>query len=501
MLRTFKICIILNVLLSLGAMGTIHATLLREDQSNGRQRPAKPVGAQLHGTRLNAARPNAARPNTARLNIVMIMADDLDSRQLSCYGGRNLQTRHIDALAKDGLKFNHLYTSEAMCVPTRASLFTGLYPVRHGSFQNHKPVYDHLKSIAHYLGDLGYRVGLTGKDHVTKPKNVFPFDIVDGFEPNCVAPTDAYRLDDVKKYITGSDKPYCLFVMSINPHAPWTVGDTTEFDPQKLKLPADWVDTPITRRQYVKYLAEVRRLDNQVGDIAALLKETGQDQNTILIFLGEQGAQFPGAKWNLYDTGQRSSMLVKWPGKVKASSETNALVQYEDITPTLIDIAGGKPIAGLDGRSFLPVISGKSREARNYVYGIHNNIPEGDPYPIRSIRDHRYKLIVNLTPDKQYYNRFMMNRERKDRNTVWFSWVDDTADAQARKITDRFVNRPAIEFYDIEKDPFELANLAADPKYAARIASMKKELQAWMKQQGDEGASIDRVYTRKQEAR
>lgn len=435
---------------------------------------------------------------TDRPNIVIIMADDLDSRQLSCYGGKNLKTTHIDALAEAGLKFNHIYTSEAMCVPTRASLFTGLYPVQHGSFQNHKPVYDHLKSVGHYLGDLGYRVGLTGKDHVTKPASVFPFDIVDGFEPKCVAPTDDYRLDDVKKYITTGNQPYCLFVMSINPHAPWTVGDTTEFDADKLKLPADWVDTPVTRKQYVKYLAEVRRLDNQVEEINALLKEVGQEENTIVIFLGEQGAQFPGAKWNLYDAGQRSSMLVKWPGIVKPASITNALVQYEDITPTLIDIAGGKPVAGLDGKSFLQVVKGKKKEARNYVFGIHNNIPEGDSYPIRSIRDHRYKLIVNLTPDKQYYNRFMMNRERKDRNTVWFSWVDEKKDSNASKLIDRFVNRPAIEFYDTEKDPFELHNLVADPQYTSRIAGMRKELEAWMKQQGDEGASIDRVYSKKQ---
>ncbi|MCE7066640.1 sulfatase [Dyadobacter sp. CY326] len=432
-------------------------------------------------------------------NVVIIMADDLDSRQLSCYGGQNLKTTHIDKLAAEGLKFNNMYASEAMCVPTRASLFTGLYPVRHGSFQNHKPVYDHLKSVGHYLADLGYRVGLTGKDHVTKPKSVFPFDIIEGFEPNCVSPTDDYKLDDVKQYITASEQPYCLFVMSINPHTPWTSGDSTEFDKDKLKLPADWVDTPVTRRQYVKYLAEVRRLDDQVGDITNLLRETGQDKNTIVIFLGEQGAQFPGAKWNLWDSGQKSSMIVKWPGKVKASTQTGAIVQYEDITPTLIDIAGGQAIAGLDGKSFVPVLSGKSNAARKYAFGIHNNIPEGDPYPIRSIRDVRYKLIVNLTPDKQYYNRFMMNRDKPDRNTVWFSWVEKAqTDSVSKKILNRFTNRPPIEFYDTQQDPFESKNLANDPAYKQIIAKLKQELDAWMKQQGDEGAAIDKVYAKKQ---
>ncbi|GAB3950315.1 sulfatase [Spirosoma harenae] len=442
-----------------------------------------------------------AQTNSARKpNVLIIMADDLDSQQLSCYGGKNLRTTNIDALAKEGLKFNQIYASEAMCVPTRASLFTGLYPVRHGSFQNHKPVYKNLKSVGHYLGNLGYRVGLTGKDHVTKPKTVFPFEIIKGFEPNCVAPTDDYELNDIKEYITRSDQPYCLFIMSINPHAPWTVGDTTEFDADKLSLPKNWVDTKVTRRQFVKYLAEVRRLDNQVGDITRLLKETGQDKNTIVIFLGEQGAQFPGAKWNLWDAGQKSSMLIKWPGTIKGGTQTDALIQYEDITPTLIDLAGGQPIAGLDGQSFLPVLQGKSKGTRQLAYGIHNNIPEGNPYPIRSIRDTRYKLILNLTPDKEYYNRFMMNSAQRDRNSVWFSWMDQAvSDPSAKRITERFEKRPAIEFYDTQNDPFELTNLADAPAHQERIRQYKQKLEQWMKQQGDTGAALDIVYAKEKE--
>ncbi|MEJ1242398.1 sulfatase [Chryseolinea sp. T2] len=430
-------------------------------------------------------------------NIVIIMADDLDSKQLSCYGGKNIRTHNIDALASEGIQTN-IYASAAMCVPTRASLFTGLYPLRHGSFQNHKPVNDSLKSVVHYLGALGYRVGLTGKDHVTKPKYIFPFDIVKGFEPNCVAATDDYELDDLRKYITASTQPYCLFVMSINPHAPWTVGDTTEFNADALILPPDWVDTKVTRRQFVKYLAEIRRLDNQVGDVVRLLKETGQDKNTIVMFLGEQGAQFPGAKWNLWDAGQKSAMIVKWPGVVKAGSKPDILAQYEDITPTLIDVAGGAAVPSLDGRSFLSVLTGKSKSARQFVYGIHNNIPEGNAYPIRSIRDERYKLIVNLSSDMPYYNRFMMDPQRKDRNSVWFSWVDEALNnAGAATLVRRFEKRPRMEFYDISKDPFELKNLADDPAYKSQIRAYETKLHEWMLSQDDRGAAIDIVYPKK----
>lgn len=424
-----------------------------------------------------------------RPNIVLIMADDLDSRQLSCYGGENLNTTHIDRLAAEGMQFNAMIASEAMCVPTRASLFTGLYPVRHGAYQNHKPVYDGLKSVVHYLNDLGYRVGLTGKDHMTRPRTIFPFDRVPGLEPLCTSPTDNYFLDSVRNYIV-QDQPFCLFVMSNNPHRPWTVGDPEEFDASKLKLPPHWVDTELTRENFRHYLAEVRRLDDQVGDVMNLLKETGQDKNTIVIFLGEQGPQFPGGKWNLYDNGQKSSMIVKWPGKVAPNTKTDAIVQYEDVTPTLIDILGGNPIEELDGKSFKRVLESKATEHRKVAFGIHNNIPEGSAYPMRSIRGHRYKLIWNLTPDSSYYIKYSMNNEKPDLD--WTAWISEAAHSDnARRLTERIVRRPEVEFFDLQNDPYELENLAGKDEYQALIADYSAQLKAWMAAQGDRGAALD----------
>lgn len=437
-------------------------------------------------------------PKDNRPNIVIIMADDLDSRQLSCYGGKNLVTTNIDKLATEGMLFKQLICSEAICVPTRASLFTGLYPMHHGSYQNHKQVYTdrNLQSVCQYLGANGYRVGLTGKDHSTNPRSVFPFDIIKGFEPNCVAATDDYFLDSVKAYITRKDKPYCLFVMSINPHTPWTVGDPAEFDPGKLVLPPNWVDTKETRNTFQKYLAEVRRLDNQVGDIMQLLRETGQDKNTLFIFLGEQGPQFPGGKWNIYDNGQQSSMIARLPGKIKAGSMVNAIVQYEDITPTLVDFVGGKSIPNLDGQSFLPVLYGERNNLRPFAYGVHNNIPEGNAYAMRSIRDDKYKLIMNLSAPSKYYNKFMMDPDNK--KSVWMSWVAQAdSNEHAKFLVNRIENRPAMEFYDIIADPFELNNLATNPTFKTRIDTYAAELKKWMEAQGDAGAEVDKPFTNK----
>ena len=152
------------------------------------------------------------------------------------------------------------------------------------------------------------------------------------------------------------------------------------------------------------------------------------------------------------------------------------------------DAAGGAPIAGLDGRSFLNVLLGKTDEHRDYVFGVHTNTPEGAPYPIRAIRDRRYKLIVNLLYEKPFKAKYVNNKW----NAMWMSWVERAkSDEHAAMIIDRYQQRPAIEFYDLEQDPYELNNLAGDPEYAGVIDKMRGELDAWMKSQGDTGADTD----------
>jgi len=433
-------------------------------------------------------------------NILIIMADDLDSRQISCYGGQNIKTPNIDALAKRGLKFGNLFCSEAMCVPIRASLFTGLYPARHGSFQNHKKVYPETEAIGKYLADLGYTVALTGKDHSTKPESIFRFKMIPGFENNCVAPTANYTVDSIKEFMTNNIKPFCLFVMSTNPHAPWTVGDPSAFDPQKLVLPQHWVDTREGRTEFCKYLAEVRALDNQVGDVVSALKSTGKENNTLILFLGEQGPQMPGGKWTLYDYGIKSAMIAVLPGITPKGTISKAMVQYEDITPTLIEIADGKPIAKLDGKSFLSVIKGNTDIHRDYVYGIHNNIPEGTAYPIRSIRDSKYKLVANLMFGSTYYLKWTMNPLKL--SIIWGSWLQASKNSKnAKTMVDRILKHPEYELYDTENDPYELNNLIEKPELKKVVDDLKENLDEWMNQQKDPGKALDDAALRKKAGR
>ncbi|MDR1666833.1 MAG: sulfatase [Bacteroidales bacterium] len=426
---------------------------------------------------------------TEKPNMIVIMADDLATNELGCYGGQNIATPNIDRMAREGMRFTNNYASCAMSVPIRASLYTGLYPARHGSYQNHKTSYANIKSITHYLPDIGYRVGRTGKRH-TQPRHVFSFEEVAGFETDCVYPAAPYTTAGIREFITRNSQPWCLFVCSTHPHVPWTEGNRDKINPDQLTLPPNFIDNMETRRLYRDFLAEIGALDEQVGAVMQVLEETGQLDHTLVMFLGEQGPQFPFGKWTCWYYGQHSALVVRYPERVKAGSVTEAIVQYEDVLPTLVELAGGKAIDDIDGKSYAQVLSGKSTDHRKWAYGIHNNIPEGTAYPIRSIQDRRYKLIVNLTPDAPYFEKHMMNV--KDREQVWASWMESAeAGERDRDIVHRFVHRPEREFYDLASDPWELNNLAGDSRYAESISLMESELKKWMLQQGDKGAEMD----------
>lgn len=435
----------------------------------------------------------AGRASAARKpNILILIADDCTYTNLGCYGGTNVATPRIDRLARQGMQFTHGYVAMSMCCPCRHELYTGLYPVRNGAAWNHSFAKPGTRSIVHHLGKLGYRVGLTGKTHIG-PRSSFPFVDVPGFERNCVSQTAKYEMSGIRRFMTAKpDQPWCLAIAMVLSHVPWTVGDPTQFDKAKLTLPPTFPDLPEVREDYTKYLAEVAALDKQVGDILDLLTTLKLADDTLVLFTSEQGAQWPGAKWTCWEQGMHTAFMVRWPGRVKPGTKTSALVQYADVVPTLIEIAGGDPAAaGLDGASFLPVLTGRRTTHRTYVYGLHNNVPEGPPYPIRTIRTKEYRYIRNLTPRSEYIEKHMEQPKRWGGH--WEAWKKAAAAGhpRAKALFQRYRHRPAEELYRTEEDPFELKNLADDPKYAKVKARLRAELDRWMQAQRDPGAAMD----------
>ncbi len=430
--------------------------------------------------------PFASAAEPASPNFLFILADDVTYNDLACFGGTNVKTPNIDGLAREGMRFTRAYCAMSMCAPFRAELYTGLYPVRNGVAWNHTIAKPGTKSVCHHLRELGYRVGLAGKKHAS-PVGVFPFDNVRDF------PAGA----GVRDYLTKDpNEPFCLFLCSHNAHPPWRSGDVSKLDRDAVELPPVLHDNPVTRDTYTRYLAEIAALDEEVGQILKLLEETGQADNTLVMFSSEQGWDFAFGKWTNWDIGVRSALIARWPGQVNPGTESDALVQIADIVPTLIEVAGGDPaVHALDGVSFLPVLRGTSDRHRQYVYGLHNNVPEGNPYPIRSIRDDEFHYLVNLEHDEPYHEKHLMTEGAAKRYDLqWWQALSDAAaegDGSARKLYAKYHHRPAEELYRVDKDPWEMNNLADKSEYADVKKHLRAELDRWMAEQGDPGAAMD----------
>jgi uncharacterized sulfatase len=429
-------------------------------------------------------------------NFVIIMADDCTYNDLPIYGGQNAITPNLDRLASQGLTFNHAYLSEAMCQPCRAELYSGQFPLRNGCAWNHSASRPSTRSVPQYLKPLGYRVGLAGKVHV-KPEAAFPFEMIGGFDSNCVRdPTRPHDLSGIREFM-GRDvnAPYCLVVALVEPHVPWVMGDASRYPARQIKLPPNIADTKRTREDFARYLAEITYMDGQVGEILAAIEDVGQPQNTLVLFTSEQGAQFPGCKWTNWDTGLHTALIARWPGRIAARRRTDALIQYADVLPTLLDAAGSAAPAGaLDGSSFLSVLVGEAQQHRQYVYGIHNNVPEGPPYPIRTISDGEFRYIRNLRPEEVYIEKHLMGStgDGKLNNPYWATWVWSAwDDPKTYHLVKRYTRRPAEELYCTAEDPFELTNLAADADSVAVKQRLSTELERWMASQGDPGAAED----------
>jgi uncharacterized sulfatase len=413
-------------------------------------------------------------------NFLLIIADDCTYRDMGTYGGQ-AKTPHLDRLATEGMKLTRCFQAAPMCSPTRHCLYTGLYPVKSGAYPNHTMAHDWVKSIAHYLQAAGYRTHLSGKTHI-KPESVFPFEYsVRAGDGN----PDPDALATALRHSTASNAPFLFIAASHEPHTPWDKGDPSAYPPATLKLPPVLVDSPDTREGFSRYLAEITYFDSQVGELLGLLDRHPARDNTLVIVLSEQGNSLPFAKWTCYDAGLQSACVVRWPGRVKPASTSDALVEYADVVPTFLEAAGIPRPDILDGRSFLPVLSGAATAHKSHVFGLQTTrgINNGsDHYGIRSVRDTRYRYIWNLTPEVTFEN-----AATKDPTfTTWKRMAADGAAHAARLVHD-YQHRPAEELYDAEADPWNRTNLIANAQLAPVRDALRARLDAWMKQQGDEG--------------
>lgn len=407
-------------------------------------------------------------------NIVVFQSDDHGQLDSTPYGATDVRTPNMQRLAAAGMTFTHAFIASPACAPSRAALLTGLMPARNGAEANHSFKRDDIRSLPDVLRTLGYETAAFGKVAHGNDVNRHGFDVTD----------KQHDAEFVGRFLESRDtsKPLCLFVGTHEPHVPWP--DLEGYDPSAVQLPPTFVDTPETREFRARYYTDVTKADTLLGEVYDLAQKKLGSQ-TLFIYTSDHGAQWPFGKWNLYDAGIRVPLLVSWPGVIKPSSRTDAMVQWTDLLPTLIDAAGGTAPDAIDGRSFLNVLRGETSQHREVIFTTHSGDGRMNVYPIRSLRTPDWKLIINLHPEFAHTTHIDKALAR-DGGRYWISWFEQaSSDPAAAAIVSRYHARPAIELYDLTTDPHEQRNLAADPASATRIASLTKQLDGWMQSQGD----------------
>lgn len=446
------------------------------------------------GPGLPAPDASAAAPIKARPNLVLFLSDDHGIDFVGCYGNQAIRTPHMDALAKQGARFTKVFAGSPTCAPSRAVMYSGLHSARNGLMGNHTACRPDLKTLPHYLEPLGYRVVLANKNHI-KPLSVLPVEILKATLPPNPEEKRTYRAEGldpqaVDEFLAAHrrerpDQPLCLLLCDNGPHVTWEKNKI--YDPAKLPLSPILVDTPKTRTALANYYQDITSVDERVGRVMTSLQLHGYEDNTLFIYTSDQGPEWPKSKWTVYDTGLRVPFIARWPGVLQPGTTMDAMISFVDITPTFIDLAGGKPPADLDGRSFKEVLSGKAKQHQDYIFASHTRDGNMNLFPQRGVRDTRYKFILNLNPENKWTTHFTKVMTIPDSHgEVYSTWVEKAkTDPATARLVNHIEQHPAEEFYDTQADPFELNNLIRDPGQQSRIATLRTKLKDWLQQQDD----------------
>jgi N-sulfoglucosamine sulfohydrolase len=433
------------------------------------------LGAVALMARLAAA--DAARPH-----IVVFISDDHSLLDSTVYGAKDVKTPNMERLARAGLTFDRAFVASPSCAPSRAALLTGLMPARNGAEANHSKPRAELKKLPAYLQELGYEVVAFGKVSHYRHTGDYGFDHFahDAFHEDIAVP-NALKWLRARR----SEKPLCLFVGTNWPHVPWPA-DGEGYAAQNVAVPPTHIDTPRTREMRARYYAAIARMDVELGQVFDAAHEI-LGANTFFLHTADHGAQWPFGKWSCYDAGIRTPLIAVWPEKVAAGTRTDAMVSWIDLLPTLVDVAGGSPPRDIDGRSFSAVLRGERREHRDWIFTTHSGDGRMNIYPIRSVRTADWKYIRNLHPE--YYHTTHVDLAQAEDGAGYFaSWRERAkTDPAAAAIVNRYHQRPAEELYDLRVDPFEVKNLASDPAHAEKVAALRGEVDAWMRDQDDNG--------------
>jgi N-sulfoglucosamine sulfohydrolase len=427
-------------------------------------------------------------------NVLVMIADDL-GLHTGAYGDPVAKTPHLDQLASEGVRFTHAFCTTASCSPSRSVMLTGLHNHTNGMYglaheAHHFSLLPKVATLPALLQKAGYQTGVIGKLHVT-PAGQLPWTLAaegDG--------RSGYEMAQRARQFIGAagNQPWYLHVGYTDPHRgpgpggfanrpakPYPHLEVNRFAPADVRVPSFLPDRPEVRRDLAEYYEAANRLDQGVGYLMRVLRETGQLDRTLVIFLSDNGMPFANAKTNLYDAATRLPLIVRAPEQPQRGVATDALASWTDLMPTVLDWAGVEAPYRLPGESWLPRVQNPGPGLRDAVFFSHTFHEVTMYYPMRGVRTRQYKYIRNLFPELA----FPLASDLFASPT----WQSIRAAGEQSTIGQRpaglYRHRPAEELYDVIQDPDEVRNLAREPGSQAVLGRLRQAVEDFRRQTQD----------------
>lgn len=428
-----------------------------------------------------------------RPNVLLIVSED-NGAELGCYGDPYAKTPHLDRLASDGCLFANAYVPQAVCSVSRACFLTGLYPFQNGQIglATHRyAMFESWDNMPSILKSHGYRTGMIGKLHVN-PESAFPLDYRairgSGFNNR---PMKKYAAA-AAAFIRESDDPFFLAINFPDAHFPLLRKQhglpVEPLSGGNVKpMPYIGVDSPRLREGVANYYNCLSRLDSGIGMVLEELEASGKQDETLVIYIGDHGAQFSRGKGTCYEGGLRIPMIVRWPGQVEPGTVREELVSTVDLLPTVLQAVRLPARSSLPGRSLLPLAADREvADWREYLFAERTAYHAGSFYPQRTLRGARFKVIINLTPDRAN----PVAETYRTQAGVFFIYGTnqeeiDAASPSVSQSYARWHSPPPVELYDLHEDPWEFDNLAEDDEYKSIKQTLLRELEEFRRTHHD----------------
>jgi N-sulfoglucosamine sulfohydrolase len=432
-----------------------------------------------------------------RPNFLLLTADDMNYNSPGCYGCEIPDiTPNIDGLARQGMKFTNAHVNIAVCQPSRQSIMTGRYPHRNGA-EGFEAIDLEVRTLQESLNKAGYLNGIMGKEKHLEPRNKFYWDFYIqeqqlasgagiGRNPSLYHNYAKTFFNMAKK----EQKPFFLMANSHDPHRPFAGSDQElknwgkdlpefkrQISPEEVPVPGFLPDLPNVHKEIAEYYTSVHRCDQSIGAVLRALKDTGLEENTLVIFISDNGMSLPFAKANCYLNSTKTPWIVRWPGRVQPGTiDTEHLISGIDFMPTILDAARLPKVDELDGFSFLPLLSGVKQNNRTEVYTEFHQTFARNRYPMRCVQNKQFGYIFNFWAGKTDAMRMDSTSGRTFRAMQEAGITNPEIAARIRL----FEYRVPEEFYDFYNDPDALNNLIDDRRYQKDIDRMRKLLRERM---------------------